>query len=82
MISLQYYHFNFTKCHAFFTAPPFWSCLANYEMCAGTMQSPVNIETRHVVRNNKISKFRFSGLRKTAGTKMELKNTGLAGIGF
>ncbi|XP_076078862.1 carbonic anhydrase 15-like [Mytilus galloprovincialis] len=47
-------------------------------MCAGTMQSPVNIETRHVVRNNKISKFRFSGLRKTAGTKMELKNTGLA----
>ncbi|XP_071135725.1 carbonic anhydrase 1-like [Mytilus edulis] len=58
--------------------PPFWSCLANYEMCAGTMQSPVNIETRYVVRNNKISKFCFSGLRKTAGIKMELKNTGLA----
>ncbi|XP_063404222.1 carbonic anhydrase 4-like [Mytilus trossulus] len=58
--------------------PPFWSCLAGSEMCAGTMQSPVNIETRDVVKNNKISQFSFSGLRKTAGIKMELKNTGLS----
>ncbi|XP_063404227.1 carbonic anhydrase 1-like [Mytilus trossulus] len=56
--------------------PPFWSCLANYEMCAGTMQSPINIETRDVVKNNKISKFYFSELGQTEGIKMELKNYG------
>ncbi|CAG2204013.1 CA [Mytilus edulis] len=48
-------------------------------MCAGTMQSPVNIETHRVVKNNKIGKFYFSGLRKTAGMKMELKNYGHGG---
>lgn len=68
------------KCYPCIIAPPFWSCLADYEMCAGTMQSPVNIETHHVVKNNKIGKFYFSGLRKTAGMKMELKNYGHGGI--
>ncbi|CAC5386564.1 CA [Mytilus coruscus] len=58
-------------------APPFWSCLANSGMCAGTMQSPVNIETNDVVKNNQIKPFYFSGLWKTVGIKMELKNTGL-----
>ncbi|XP_052087451.1 carbonic anhydrase 1-like [Mytilus californianus] len=57
--------------------PPFWSCLVNSEMCAGKMQSPVNIETNDVVKHNQIRPFHFSGLLKTAGIKMELKNTGL-----
>ncbi|CAC5391681.1 CA4 [Mytilus coruscus] len=58
--------------------PPLWFCLENSEMCAGTMQSPVNSKTRDLVKNNNIEPFDFSELQKTSGIKMELTNTGLS----
>lgn len=63
-----------------FVAPPFWSCLENSEMCASTMQSPVAIKTKNVVKNNNIEPFDLSELTETSGIKMEMTNTGLAGI--
>ncbi|XP_071137077.1 carbonic anhydrase 12-like [Mytilus edulis] len=58
--------------------PPFWSCLENSEMCASTMQSPVAIKTKNVVKNNNIEPFDLSELTETSGIKMEMTNTGLA----
>ncbi|CAC5395514.1 CA [Mytilus coruscus] len=49
-------------------------------MCIGLRQSPVNIKTNDVIKNNRIVPFDFSDLENTDGVEMEIRNNGHAVI--
>lgn len=66
-------------CHYFFLAPSFWHCLEGNAMCISKRQSPVDIKTKDVVKNNRIVPFDFSDLEDTERVKMEMRNNGHAG---
>ncbi|CAG2213898.1 CA4 [Mytilus edulis] len=60
--------------------PSFWHCLEGNEMCNSKRQSPVDIKTKGVVKNNRIVPFDFSDLEDTERVKMEMRNNGHAVI--